>query len=1554
MFTPNFVAQSPGSFGKGLQSSQSSNPLLPKTQSEKRNSSSQSSGRAAASSSMSSIFTEFFSLNHINATSSFISQSGGNNFPFAVAIEAYGIFQNAVQQLRIELGPASTQLHGDKSDPLAAARLSKGGGELQLLNCNLMGVGTSPVGNNSQLPPSSSPDGIVPKINNHQKNETSPLFGDEANLHTPLQWQSPRTMPHTSNGFMLTNMLHPPQLIVPTSACGFGCSQTTVSSSTATGHNSTIHTSVGTSIASSAAGLPAPLWPRDGRSPLDTSSVWRSNPSITIPATSPAQLPSSTANPSQTSVSSMQSSATNANTTMNSFLMGSHEAAAKATPKEPQSATIPLNPFGFMGGGMGSEQRTFSSPFGPLTKLPTVLSPNANVVNGPENSLAVTPSQRVNESILSPSGTRDPPPIINTMAAAVAATGAMYENAPESIQIKKLRQFISRLDSDEGSMGMSSNPFGSGAGSCFPHSASPATTGHSLPSLRRNVSSVAVPSNTSALPSNGAEFTSLGTFRNAENASGTLILNQNNTNSSFHRRAIATTSTITTRDGRSSLNNVNITSSLLAGTTTATSLGSLCTVGDRQSNGKATHVNPLPSPSKSDKSKLLYVLARKTIGSPALLPVAAYAIAARATPHFARIRQMLLLWCDSAIETAGLIIPNKLPSSESSWTPTSSSTTSNSHPALVGIGSLCGASKGGSVKGAKDATPTYAGQLSSKSRSSWGLESDPDFVALSNGIMTAATNNVKITQPQAALTVHSPPMGDFDAFAGSCAFGGSVNTAGVSTPQATLVYQATQPNEAVTKPSPGHLPLYLPRETSVIAPEAAESMLPSEDDPFGGTSHLEDSQRGSILLKPNLPSSNRFHESFSFGSRRKGSTSHISVAENSANKKPKEKSGGRRRRSLTPLQQADLRVILSDIVDRNQLPPLHVCERIIVESRDQMRLREANVVTLNSPCVVVGDIHGNMDDLRAIFKKCGGIAGIGSDWGDDNDNCHKKQINTKYLFLGDYVDRGSSSLQVALAVCCAKLLCPTSVYLIRGNHESKDINATYGFLNEVDAAFPMEKEGPNPSYTANNAKFMGSPLPSPQKIVDIAGPNNMMLSPLGSLMSKSKLELQKADPTGYSPSTNAHTEVRDPSVLTINNPVQLPNWGAYNHIRPLARYKSKHLSRRRRKQLSRGVGSCKSIPTHQHDRNNSNTLNSRSRTGIRDRNEHSHVKLLFATESENEASQHDNALWSLFNDMFRAIPLAALIDNNIFCVHGGLSPSCEYIETILAVDRFQADKNDMIMDLLWSDPSPHMGYATNRRGNGCLFGPDVTMAFIKKNNLRFICRAHQCVKEGYQWDHGDRVLTLFSAANYCNMSNKGAILFIDPVAPNTSTTMDTSTVAAGNSTRTRDTQASDDAFGDDDGEPSDVPCTIEGYNTPRKKMQKESQMISGPLCASPSVRGHDCPVSESSTFGSLSSGSRSAEVAGQHGLVPVPDFKEHPLCVSSHTQSKDFAAVSQVREETCPDKAQPPYQQPYDGIRFLTYDQRDIVSWINKCETIKPVTLMQNSPDLKKIPAHFW
>lgn len=138
-------------------------------------------------------------------------------------------------------------------------------------------------------------------------------------------------------------------------------------------------------------------------------------------------------------------------------------------------------------------------------------------------------------------------------------------------------------------------------------------------------------------------------------------------------------------------------------------------------------------------------------------------------------------------------------------------------------------------------------------------------------------------------------------------------------------------------------------------------------------------------------------------------------------------------------------------------------------------------------------------------------------------------------------------------------------------------------------------------------------------------------------------------------------------------------------------------------------------------------------------------------------------VWKYFTDLFDFLPLTAVVENQIFTLHGGLSPSIETLDHIRMLDRFQEVPHEGPMcDLLWSDPEDRFGWGISPRGAGYIFGHDISEQFNHTNKLNMICRAHQLVMTGFNWAHNRNVCTVFSAPNYCyRCGNEAAIMEID-------------------------------------------------------------------------------------------------------------------------------------------------------------------------------------------------
>ncbi|KAJ3219350.1 putative serine/threonine protein phosphatase [Dinochytrium kinnereticum] len=157
------------------------------------------------------------------------------------------------------------------------------------------------------------------------------------------------------------------------------------------------------------------------------------------------------------------------------------------------------------------------------------------------------------------------------------------------------------------------------------------------------------------------------------------------------------------------------------------------------------------------------------------------------------------------------------------------------------------------------------------------------------------------------------------------------------------------------------------------------------------------------------------------------------------------------------------------------------------------------------------------------------------------------------------------------------------------------------------------------------------------------------------------------------------------------------------------------------------------------------------------------------------------AVWSAFTDMFDYLVLSVIVDDSIFCVHGGLSPSLHTIDQIKVIDRFREIPHEGPMaDLVWSDPLPAPAggpgdngigftgeekgdFAISSRGAGYTFGREVTRKFLDVNGLGHICRAHQLCMEGYQILYDDLLSTVWSAPNYCyRAGNLASVLEVGP------------------------------------------------------------------------------------------------------------------------------------------------------------------------------------------------
>ncbi|KAF2364865.1 EF-hand domain [Trinorchestia longiramus] len=185
--------------------------------------------------------------------------------------------------------------------------------------------------------------------------------------------------------------------------------------------------------------------------------------------------------------------------------------------------------------------------------------------------------------------------------------------------------------------------------------------------------------------------------------------------------------------------------------------------------------------------------------------------------------------------------------------------------------------------------------------------------------------------------------------------------------------------------------------------------------------------------------------------------------------------------------------------------------------------------------------------------------------------------------------------------------------------------------------------------------------------------------------------------------------------------------------------------------------------------------------------------------SKKYKGSHGPRVLALIEDVYRHLPLASVIDNAAFVVHGGISQNTD-LSKLAQVDRSKyvsilrvpmlddmetcaldlasithpnigmneptseladlAEEWKMVLDLLWSDPQSSSGCEPNTfRGGGTYFGPDVTSEFLDRSGLSFLVRSHECKSDGYELSHDGKCITVFSASNYYGEgSNRGAYM----------------------------------------------------------------------------------------------------------------------------------------------------------------------------------------------------
>ncbi|EPS28951.1 Serine/threonine-protein phosphatase PP-Z [Penicillium oxalicum] len=138
-------------------------------------------------------------------------------------------------------------------------------------------------------------------------------------------------------------------------------------------------------------------------------------------------------------------------------------------------------------------------------------------------------------------------------------------------------------------------------------------------------------------------------------------------------------------------------------------------------------------------------------------------------------------------------------------------------------------------------------------------------------------------------------------------------------------------------------------------------------------------------------------------------------------------------------------------------------------------------------------------------------------------------------------------------------------------------------------------------------------------------------------------------------------------------------------------------------------------------------------------------------------------IWKTFTDVFNCLPIAAIVAEKIFCVHGGLSPNLTDMDDIRKISRpVEVPEYGLLNDLLWSDPANIRDWGPNDdRGVSWCFGKQPIVNFLKHHDLDLVCRSHMVVEGGYEFFGNKSLVTIFSAPNYCGeFDNCGASMSV--------------------------------------------------------------------------------------------------------------------------------------------------------------------------------------------------
>ncbi|XP_060801194.1 uncharacterized protein LOC106132186 [Amyelois transitella] len=187
---------------------------------------------------------------------------------------------------------------------------------------------------------------------------------------------------------------------------------------------------------------------------------------------------------------------------------------------------------------------------------------------------------------------------------------------------------------------------------------------------------------------------------------------------------------------------------------------------------------------------------------------------------------------------------------------------------------------------------------------------------------------------------------------------------------------------------------------------------------------------------------------------------------------------------------------------------------------------------------------------------------------------------------------------------------------------------------------------------------------------------------------------------------------------------------------------------------------------------------------VRGNHETRDIQKMFTFYNECVAKYGDQEgvkIWNAINMVFDALPLAAVVDDKVFCCHGGIPPPW-VCPLITAIDKVPvplprpAEQSSIAWELLWNDPinpskitatlqlelTANEGFAANaKRGTGHVFDQTALDRFLLANQLSHVLRAHQLHPNGFMCQLRGRLISVFSSSHYCGGSNDAGVALVE-------------------------------------------------------------------------------------------------------------------------------------------------------------------------------------------------